>query len=106
MKRTLLKLTLVATVLGVLSGCAVYAEPGYYRPHSYNYGGGYYSGDRTATRQFSHRERTRRKAAGCRSHRRLRQRPGVLAMPGCHRRADLPRSQGMNQPAESQCGWS
>jgi hypothetical protein len=33
--------------MGVLGGCAVYAEPGYYRPHPYYYGGygyghGYY----------------------------------------------------------------
>ena len=47
MKRRILggltKLTLVATVVGVLGGCAVYAEPGYYRPYHY-YGGGYYGG--------------------------------------------------------------
>ncbi len=43
MKRTLMKFTLVATVLSVLGGCAVYAEPGYYRPHPHYYNDGYYA---------------------------------------------------------------
>ncbi len=38
----LTKIALMGAVLGVLGGCAVYAEPGYYgRPH---YHGGYYGG--------------------------------------------------------------
>jgi hypothetical protein len=44
---TLAKITMVATVLGILGGCAVYAEPGYYRPYHYypyGYGYGYYHG--------------------------------------------------------------
>jgi len=47
MKRTLTKIALVAALAGVLGGCAVYAEPGYYRPYHYypyNYGYGYYHG--------------------------------------------------------------
>lgn len=44
---TLTKLALVGVVLGVLGGCAVYAEPGYYgRPYHHHgyYGGGYHGG--------------------------------------------------------------
>lgn len=41
----LTKIALVGAVLGVLSGCAVYAEPGYYgRPYHHGYGHGYYGG--------------------------------------------------------------
>jgi hypothetical protein len=41
---TLTKIALVGAVLGVLGGCAVYAEPGYYRPYHYGYYGGYHHG--------------------------------------------------------------
>lgn len=41
---TLTKLALVGAMVGVLGGCAVYAEPGYYRPYHYHYYHGYYGG--------------------------------------------------------------
>ncbi len=40
---TLTKLALVGVMVGVLGGCAVYAEPGYYRPYHYHHYG-YYGG--------------------------------------------------------------